>query len=781
MKQAEFTPWQQADGHRVAFLLDHTTRVERRLLEAWLRDTNGAAEVPDVATISLRDGSSRFRAAALQRIAELCRAETPPFFVPLRVLWIPARGDASARAHLAAFVAGDPRAPGSFKQRWILGRDPSRARPMAAEGATLATLWARFERTQGCEPADVAQFADFVGRQAVLALERAEARVRGARYKVPRLVVEEILEKPALQTALDELAGPTGRSPAEVRNYARRCLQEMAAVHSTFYLDLMAEVGRYLYTRGFDPEIQVPVADVQRVRELSRRRPLVFLMTHKSHLDGFLMVTMLHDMDLPPLHIFGGINMSFPGLGTLGRRSGTVFIRRSFADDPIYKRVLRSYIDYLVEKRFPLLWALEGTRSRTGKLMPPRFGLLNYVVDSYVRSAAADVLLVPVAITYDQIPEVADYVAEARGVTKRPESASWFMKYVSGLHNPFGRIHVRFGEGVSLAEALGTQRQDGTTSKLDLQKIAFQLAVQANDVTPVTGSAMITFVLLAHGHRALTLGELVHGLKSLHGLVRLLGLPTTGDVDLASREALETALAQLRHTGIVEVFEDGVTPVYAVPATAATAAAYYRNTCVHFFVPGAIAELALQHAAEHDPADRLEAFRDEALRVRDLLKFEFFFDDKEAFLASIERELSLRDPAWRDRLAEPRGVEELLRSLDPLLAPGALRPFVEAYWILADALRLEEPGPPSATKAFLRRCAALGRQRVRQRRVASEESVSRAHFESALKLAEHRGLVGREDPHLRGARDDFADELASLVRRIERLSLLADRRRTAAH
>ena len=87
--------------------------------------------------------------------------------------------------------------------------------------------------------------------------------------------------------------------------------------------------------------------------------------------------------------------------------------------------------------------------------MPPRYGLLNYVVDSYVRSAAADVVLVPVAILYDQVPEVADYVAEARGATKRPESASWFMKYVSGLHNPFGRIHVRFGEGVSLAEALG--------------------------------------------------------------------------------------------------------------------------------------------------------------------------------------------------------------------------------------------------------------------------------------------------------------------------------------
>ena len=785
--EAEFTPWQPSDGHRVVFLLDHVTRVERTLLEAWLRDTRGVAGPDagkDVEAISLRLRGSRFRHEALERISELCATSPPPFFVPLRVLWIPSHGDRSARAHLAAFIAGDPRTPGSLKQRWILGRDPSRARPIAAEGATRAALQARFRRSHEREPSDGAQLAEFIGRQAVLALERAEARIRGTRYKVPRLITEEVLDRPAVQAALDVLAGQAGRSTLDARHYAQNCLAEMAAVHSTFYLDLMAEIGRYLYTRGFDPEVQVPASDVRRIRELSRRRPLVFLMTHKSHLDGFLMVTMLHDMDLPPLHIFGGINMSFPGLGTLGRRSGTVFIRRSFADDPIYKLVLRSYIDYLVEKRFPLLWALEGTRSRTGKLMPPKYGLLNYVADSYVRSAAADVILVPVAIIYDQVPEVADYVAEARGVTKRPESASWFMKYVSGLHNPFGRIHVRFGEGVSLADALGSQREDGAPTKLDLQKVAFQLAVQANSVTPVMASAMVTFVLLAHGHRALTLGELIRELRGLLGFVRLLGLPTTSDVDLASQEVLETVLDQLRHTGVISVFEDGIKPVYSVPPSAATAAAYYRNTSVHFFVPSAIAELALQQvseldAAELDGADRLEAFRSEVLRVRDLLKFEFFFDDKESFVASVEDELSVRAADWRERLASPRQVEELLGSLDPMLAPGALRAFIEAYWVLADALLLEDPNQPLTKKAFLKRCDALGRQRVRQRRVLSAESVSRPYFDAALKLAEHRGLVGGTDAALDDVRRRFASDLATLARRIDRLALVAERRRTA--
>jgi len=782
MTAGEFTSWQRADGHRTVFLLDHATRLERQLLEAWLRDTNpdqAASGVSPAEVLSLRDSRRRFRQSAIQRIAELCEATPSPFFVPLRVLWIPAHGDRSARAHLKAFLAGDPRAPGPLRQRWILSRDPRRARPMAAEGATLGALQERFLRGHGRAPRDAMQLAEFVGRQAVLALERAEARSRGTRYKVPRLVAEEMLDRPALQEGLDALAAETGRTPAQARRYAGECLEEMAAVHSTFYLDLMAEFGRYLYTRGFDPEIDVPAADVQRIRELSRRRPLVFLMTHKSHLDGFLMITMLHDMDLPPLHTFGGINMGFPGLGTLGRRSGAVFIRRSFADDPIYKLVLRSYIDYLVEKRFPLLWALEGTRSRTGKLMPPRYGLLNYVVDSYVRSAAADVVLVPVAILYDQVPEVADYVAEARGVAKRPESASWFMKYVSGLHNPFGRIHVRFGAGVSLAEVLGPQRTDAAPTRLDLQKLAFQLAVQANGVTPVMASAMVTFVLLAHGQRALTRGELGRELRSLLSLVRLLGLPTTGDVDLASEEVMETVLGQLRHTGVVVAYEDGVTPVYAVPSDSATAAAYYRNSCVHFFVPSAIAELALQHVAEVEDAEPLQSFRAEALRIRDLLKFEFFFDEKDAFLDSIERELSLRAPDWRERLTGRTGAAELLASLDPLVAPGALRPFVDAHWVVADALLREDPAQPPSIKQFLKRCDALAQQRLRQRRIASEESASRGYLESALKLAEHRGLLEGDPQQLREGRRRFAEDLTTLARRIDRLTLLAEQRRTA--
>jgi glycerol-3-phosphate O-acyltransferase len=781
MGEHAFDPWQSPPAHRLVFLADARTTLERRTIDDWLARTRPRERTPDHEIVSLGFDAGRAAPTAISRIEGIVAGGEPVYFVPLRVLWLPRPGRRTIGARLRELVLGDPHAPGPLRQRLIARRDPSRSRAIAAEGATLGALQQRHSRT--VEPGaqePPGQFAGFITRQALLALERAERQLRGARYKMPRLVEEEILARPAFGQALAEVARNEGRSLENVEKDARECLREMAPVHSALAVDLMAEFGRYLYTRGFDPRVEMLPADLERVRELARTRPVVYLMTHKSHLDGFLLYTLFYDLDLPPVHTFGGINMSFLGLGTLGRRSGAIFIRRSFKDDAVYKLVLRQYIDYLAEKRFPLLWALEGTRSRTGKLMPPRYGLLSYVVDSYARSATTDLVLMPVSIVYDQVPEVSDYVAEAKGIAKKPESASWFMKYISGLNNPFGRIHVRFGQGVALPEALGGQPAGHGVDKLVLQKLAFQLAVDANSVTPVTASAFVTFVLLAHGHRALTFRELVRELRALLGFVRLLDLPTTTDIDTASQEVMDRVLSQLVHTGILAVYEEGLEPVYAVPPDAGMAAAYYRNTFVHFLVPSAITELALLAVADAPGSAPLETLRSHALRLRDLLKFEFFFEEKDRFLSDIERELELRRPGWRFELcAGAAAVRNLVLELDPLLAPGALRPFIESYWVAADTLLLQEATEPVVAKTFVRQCVALARQRVLQRRVTSIESASGAYFESALQLAANRQLLDGEAAGLQRQREAFASEMAALVGQVDRLAGLAENQRIA--
>ncbi len=129
------------------------------------------------------------------------------------------------------------------------------------------------------------------------------------------------------------------------------------------------------------------------MRAALEAHPAVLLFSHRSYIDGVVVPVAMQDNRLPPVHMFGGINLSFGLMGPLMRRSGMIFIRRNIGNDPLYKYVLKEYVGYVVEKRFNLSWSIEGTRSRTGKMLPPKLGLMSYVADAYLDGRSDDILL----------------------------------------------------------------------------------------------------------------------------------------------------------------------------------------------------------------------------------------------------------------------------------------------------------------------------------------------------------------------------------------------------
>ena len=148
----------------------------------------------------------------------------------------------------------------------------------------------------------------------------------------------------------------------------------------------------------------------------------MFLPSHRSYVDPLVLADVLADHDFPRNHVLGGDNLRFWPIGPLARRAGVVFIRRSFGDDEVYKLAVREYFGFLLAKRFNLEWYIEGGRSRTGKLRPPRYGLLGYVAEAVEQGRVEDVYLVPVSITYDQLREVSAMAAEQAGRRRRPRA-----------------------------------------------------------------------------------------------------------------------------------------------------------------------------------------------------------------------------------------------------------------------------------------------------------------------------------------------------------------------
>jgi glycerol-3-phosphate O-acyltransferase len=747
--------WPAARDARTIVLEFASTPTEREVLEGWL----SGARPPGT--------DARVVAADDPRLGEALTADGDPLVAPVRVAWLPRERGGTRAAMLRDLLAfRNPRRPSESAQRRIVRREPDRCRVLVATPATVSDLRTRFERA-GADGG----LGAFVARQAVLALDRAERTLIGTQYKVPRFVAEEIGASARFRSAVAALAERLDRPERDVAAEAADCIDEMVASQSRLAIDVWEEFGRRL-ARAYT--IDIDRTGLERLRALNRRYPLVFLPSHRSYLDPVVLRSAMHEQGFPPNHVLGGINVGFWPIGPVARRSGYVFIRRSFKDNEVYKLALRQYMGYLLSKRFNLEWYIEGGRSRTGKLRPPRYGLLAYLVEAFREGGTEDALLVPVSIVYDQLYEVSAMAAEERGAQKTAEGIGWLVGYARAQGRRLGTVHVRVGEPLSLREALAEESAPGARRGNEVEKVAFEVCHRIGLATPVTPTSLVTLALLGVEDRALTVAEIRGILDPLLDYVERRDLPTTsGDLDLRTGDGLNRTLEALTKGGVMRQFADGLEPVYGIRPERHLEAAFYRNAAVHFFVNRAITELILAHAAE-EPSPRLrdEAW-EQALRLRDLLKFDFFFARKKVFSEEIRAELALLDPGWEQRPEEPESARELLEGAHPHFAHAVLRPFLEAYDIVAERLAAKDPEQAIDHKAFLAECVGVARQYRLQQRLRSPESISRELFGSALRLAANRDLLEPSRPDLRERRQAFAQEVRAEVVRVAAVRDLA--------
>lgn len=606
----------------------------------------------------------------------------------------------------------------------------------------------------------------------------------GGADRDPDRVVAEIVAGAGFSAFLDRLAGDLGRSRPDVDREARAALHEMVAVQSELALGAIDRLARFAL-RAYDIEVDTDALDS--LRALNRRHGLVFLPSHKSYLDPFILRGALGRAGLPCNHVLGGVNVSFWPMGPVLRRSGIVFIRRSIKDDAVYKAALRAYLGYLVERRYNLEWYLEGGRSRTGKLRPPRLGILSYLVEAYGDRGVDDVFLVPVSIAYDQLQEVAAMAAEEHGAEKKAESLAWMLKYIRSQGQRLGKAYINFAEPVSLRQ-VRTERKlaPGTTR---VGKIAFEVLHRINRVTPLTPTSLLTLALLGVGDRALTPADIRSVLDPLLDYVAVRKLPQSGTADLSTAAGVKKALDALVSTQVVSRFTGGAEPVYGIGENQHLVAAYSRNRIIHFFVTRAITELVLLHLVrrpvghpgEGDLGARAWA---EALRLRDVLKYEFFFAAKPEFAEELRAELAIVDPDWERKAGQlhqgSRGHDAIatgVAELPLLLGHRVLGSFLEAYMVVADRLAAHPPGPVDEA-TFLEECIGVGRQYRLQQRIHSGESISKELFRNALSLAGGRGLLADPgDPEnaaeITRRREGFAADIREIVDRVDSLRRLA--------
>lgn len=580
-----------------------------------------------------------------------------------------------------------------------------------------------------------------------------------------------LLDDAAFQAELLQAATVTGKTPEQARTYARKCLAEIEATPQEAWLRPASKLARFIYTRSYEPVLDINLDKLEELRALSQDHLLLFLWSHKSHMDSFVFLLSLYQNNFNPLPlIFAGINMNFLGFGALARRVGAIFLRRSFQEDAIYKLVFRRYIDFLIRHRAPLSWSIEGTRSRTGKLSPPKLGLLNWVVESCHREQTKNVLLVPVSIAFDRIAEIDDYVALQSGKPKRKESLGWFFNYVFGMQQPNGKVYVRFGEPLPLEQlpAPSLQSQD---VGIDVTRMAFEVCTRIEQITPIKSADVLAMVLLGANRRALTASEMYRQSSGIAQSIVERKLPASSGFSLNNEAEVSAALLALESSGLIRSFSASKVPVYYIPNEQRLAAAYYRNTITHYFLHAALGEIGLAMCALNIELPNAAALRGNVTALRDLYKFEFFYTPAEEFWGEVLSQIGQRYPHWD---SGEISIEKMLREKPPRFGHAILRQITEAYLIIAVALMDLGENPVHDQKKFIRPLLAQGQEMLLRRTISCESSVSQDLLGNGLRLAGHLALLDGRGEEIANRRAAFAESVVSALSAINLLQRAYD-------
>ena len=579
-------------------------------------------------------------------------------------------------------------------------------------------------------------------------LERERRAVVGPAEKAPSRVRSEILRTPRLANVISDLAGEDSSQLVAKTNEAASMLAELQAQPMPNVIKGMGVALRWGFNkiyRGieFDPK------DVDRVREASRKGALMLLPSHKSHIDYLVLSYFCYERNLPIPLIAAGDNLNFQPVGPIFRRAGAFFIRRSFKGDRLYAAVVDAYIRRLIRDGFPVELFLEGARSRTGKLLEPKFGLLNMIVDAALGVPQQTVHFVPISIGYERVVEADAYQRELSGGEKKKEEASDLFNATEVLRHRYGRINLQFGQIMTLDDIcgeLGIQREQierPAKRRAVVTRLGNRVMDEINRVTAVTPGALTALTLLLDAKGVVSEADILTQAQNLLGLLRRLGARVTGATTTSDgglrTSAIREALQMFVEADLVEETPTraGATgPVYTLVESRRLQLDTSKNIIVHFFLERGLVASSFDRDEEGRvlPTSR-EAIRERVHWASRLFKHEFrfradaHFDEIfDATVSDLKRDAHLVET---DAGLEPGPGEAGWSGSEWLCAyHSILASFFEGYRIAARNLTFVL-GVPVTDKDLVKLGIALGNEMVSAKEIVRREAISKPVLENA--------------------------------------------------
>lgn len=553
-----------------------------------------------------------------------------------------------------------------------------------------------------------------------------------------------------------------------------------------------------ILTRAYHQGIHVSGEEVLRLRAVAEKaakqgQSIVFLPNHRSHVDYVSLQLICYRLGLALPTVVAGDNLNFPLVGPFLQHAGAMWIRRSFGDDQLYVTLLQAYIDTLLQKGFNFECFIEGGRSRIGKLLPPKFGILSFLMDSLLSGRVEDTIICPVSTQYDKVIEVDSYISELLGVPKRKENLTDFLSASSVLSLKLGRVDVRFHEPWSLRGFINEQqrRMDSLTLSQQndlnraynsdlrvrlLRTLGYRVLSDINDVAVIMPTALIGTILLTLRGRGVGKTELIRRVEWLSDRVRArggrvahFGGPTASIVE-RGLDVLGPKLVGMQRDVAEETY-------YAVDRFQLS---FYRNMTIHLFISEALVSASIYTRIKAGGPVETQSISHAALLeqvsfLSQLFRGEFIFHSEglEAnlrdTLQGLEKEgvVDVHRPANADasKASEGQAIEsvELSRSEREIGRENfdfycfLIWPFIEVAWLGAVSLLMLTPpmdnleaqkGEPVwlDNKAVQANAQLLGKTLYAQGDLSYLEAVNKETLRNAHNRFQEEGIIEVKKP-----------------------------------
>ncbi|HSY25090.1 MAG TPA: 1-acyl-sn-glycerol-3-phosphate acyltransferase [Polyangiaceae bacterium] len=715
----------------------------------------------------LFEGSARGQIEGDHLISALLRLErggtARVLLVPQVFVW--SRTAGTRGGNLASAVFGPSEWPGNLRSVAQFLGNRGHATLRAGEAIALGDFLER----EGAGASD-----DVLVRRLNYALlrrlERERSAILGPTRKPADRVAEAVIRSPKLQKVIADLAGEGAKERAVINARAQAMVRELQANLDMNALAALDQVVSYGASRMFSA-IEVDEEGIERVRQLAKDGTIVFLPSHKSHMDYVALAWILYRHRLPMPLIAAGDNLNFFPLGPIFRRAGAFYIRRTFGGDRLYAAVVDAYVRRMLKEGAALEFFLEGGRSRSGKPLSPKLGLLSLVVDAAIAVPTRTTWFCPVSIGYERFVEEKAFVREIGGGEKQKETIRGLLKSAEVMVGHYGRLNVQFGRPLSLGQILAEIDPHASPDSLAtmpparrralITRLGFRAMNEINAATAATPGSLVATALLAHEGRGLPYEELLTTCERLARTLRSEGARFSPSLAGAANEthALREAADLFVRAGNVKTRRVASETIYVVPDDKRTSIDLAKNAIIHFFAARALIATALLASPPGPPSAEpggngerpvpLDSVRERVLALSRLFKYELTFRADAPFERIFEEEIAAMEIDGEvERLAAGGVISVVPKGNDGSLQIGLyarlLHNFLEGYRVAARGLAALLRGP-LANKDLTRRAIATGERMFLAGEIGLRESISRPLFDNAYGSFADQGYVARVD------------------------------------